>query len=116
MSKAPRKLCRLDELEDGESRGFPAPPGDFVGLFVVRQGKRVFAYVNSCPHIGVPLDWTPDEFLDAQGTHIQCSTHGALFRIEDGYCTKGPCTGETLTALGVELREGEAGVEVWVTA
>ena len=26
----------------------------------VRQGDRVHVYQNACPHIGTPLDWTPD--------------------------------------------------------
>ncbi len=54
-----RMLCRIDEIPDGTSKGFPPPPGGFTGLFAVRQGDAVFVYVNSCPHIGTPLDWTP---------------------------------------------------------
>lgn len=107
---AERKLCRLDEIAEGEARGFPGPPGDFVGLFAVRRGDAVHVYANSCPHLGVPLDWSPDEFLDATGTLIQCATHGALFRIADGTCVKGPCAGEALRALPAVVRDGE----VWV--
>lgn len=103
---AERALCRLDDIEDGEAKGFPAPPGEFLGLLAVRQGDEVRVYVNSCPHIGTPLDWVPDEFLDATGSFIQCATHGVHFRIEDGYCIKGPCAGESLEALASRVRDG----------
>jgi nitrite reductase/ring-hydroxylating ferredoxin subunit len=101
-----RVLCRLDELPDGDARGFPGPPGDFVGLVVVRRRDTVRVFRNSCPHLGVPLDWAPDEFLDATGTHLQCATHGALFRIDDGHCIKGPCIGESLAPVACHVRDG----------
>ena len=62
----PRPLCRVEDLADGAARGFPPAPGGFTGLFAVRQGDDMFVYVNSCPHIGTPLDWTPDRFLSAR--------------------------------------------------
>ena len=58
-----RTLCRLDEIPDGGARGFAAAPGGFIGLFAVRRGERVFVYVNSCPHVGLPLEPLPDRFL-----------------------------------------------------
>jgi naringenin degradation protein FdeD len=101
-----RALCRLDELADGASKGFPAPAGGFTGLFAVRQGDAVFVYVNSCPHIGTPLDWMPDRFLSADGRRIVCATHGADFRIEDGECLRGPCFGERLEAVMIQIKDG----------
>ncbi len=94
-----RVLCALEDIPDGQSKGFPAAPGGFMGLFAVRRGDRVWVYVNSCPHIGVPLDPVPDRFLDAKREHVLCSTHGARFRVEDGFCTTGPCYGESLEAV-----------------
>lgn len=99
-------LCRLDEIPDGESRGFPPAPGGFTGLFAVRRGAAVFVYVNSCPHVGLPLDPAPDRFLDARREAIVCSAHGARFRIEDGLCTSGPCHGESLEPVPARLDEG----------
>ena len=66
------------------------------GLMAVRQGERCIVYVNSCPHIGTPLDWTPDRFLSADGRRIVCATHGAEFQIADGLCIRGPCHGDRL--------------------
>ena len=97
-------LCHLDEIEDGGAKGFDLGPGkDPRDIFLVRQGRQVFAYVNSCPHVGTPLDWQPDRFLTADGSQIICATHGARFRIEDGYCLAGPCTGKALRTLSIRI-------------
>jgi nitrite reductase/ring-hydroxylating ferredoxin subunit len=69
-----RYLCRIEEIPEGGSKGFPAPPGRFTGLFAVRQGRDVFVYVNACPHLGTPLDWMPDRFLSTDGARIICAT------------------------------------------
>lgn len=101
-----RVLCRLDEIPDGGARGFGPAPGGFTGLFAVRHGDRVVVYVNACPHLGSPLDWTPDRFLSADGSHIVCATHGAEFRIRDGLCERGPCLGARLEAVMIEVKDG----------
>lgn len=101
-----RALCRLEDVPDGESRGFPPAPGAFCGLFAVRQGDALRVYVNACPHIGASLDWLPDRFLSADGSHIVCAIHGATFRIEDGVCTGGPCLGDRLEAVMIEIKDG----------
>lgn len=103
----PLHLCRLEELEDPGSRGFDGrsigTPWDF---FLVRDGQAVYGYRNNCPHTGAPLDWSPDRFLDLDKSFIQCAIHGALFRMEDGHCLRGPCTGQNLQAIPVRLEDG----------
>lgn len=106
LTKGLRLLCRLDEIPDGEARGFAAPPGGFTGLFAIRRGARVFAYVNSCPHIGLPLEPVPNRFLDRKKELIVCAAHGARFRVEDGECVSGPCLGDVLEAVPVTLLDG----------
>jgi nitrite reductase/ring-hydroxylating ferredoxin subunit len=101
-----RILCPLHDIPDGKARGFPGRPGGFMGLLAVRRGGAVFVYVNSCPHIGVPLEMMPDRFLDGAGRHILCSVHGASFRIEDGYCLSGPCMGDSLEAVPARIDAG----------
>lgn len=34
---------------------------------------------------------------------ILCSAHGARFRIEDGFCSSGPCYGESLEAVAARI-------------
>jgi nitrite reductase/ring-hydroxylating ferredoxin subunit len=101
-----RALCRVADIPDGGSKGFPPPPGGFTGLFAVRQDDAVFVYVNSCPHIGTPLDWMPDRFLSADGRRIVCATHGAEFRIADGACLRGPCFGDRLEPVMIQIEDG----------
>ncbi len=97
-----RVLCRLDAIPSPGSKGFTLGEGeDAVEIFVVRSAAGVRAYVNSCPHTGGPLDWTPDRFLTRDGKAILCATHGALFRIDDGYCLRGPCAGASLTPVPI---------------
>ncbi len=101
-----RLLCRVEDIPDGGAKGFPPAPGGFIGLFAVRQGGDVRVYVNSCPHIGVPLDWAPDRFLSHDRQRIICAMHGAEFRIADGLCTAGPCLGDRLEAVMIEIKDG----------
>jgi len=100
-----RVLCRLEDIPDGESKGFSAAPGAFTGLFAIRRGRQVWVYVNSCPHVGLPLDPVPDRFLDTKKVAIICAAHGARFRVEDGFCTSGPCYGESLEAVEARISE-----------
>lgn len=107
MSGTTLRLCALDEVPDDGSNGFlvETGPGRF-GAMVIRKAGRVFVYINSCPHVGAPLDLKPGQFLNRERSHILCTTHGALFRIDDGYCVSGPCAGASLMALGAEVRDG----------
>lgn len=102
------KLCALEDIPADGTEGFTAEiNGKPVAVFAARQGQQVFVYENLCPHIGTPLDVIPGEFLNDEGTHIECGTHLALFRIEDGYCTEGPCAGDYLTPIKAEVRESD---------
>jgi nitrite reductase/ring-hydroxylating ferredoxin subunit len=77
-----------------------------VRILAVRRGERVYGYRNECPHVGTPLDWVPDEFMDRERHHLVCSTHGAIFRVEDGLCLAGPCQGDSLEPFPVAVRDG----------
>jgi nitrite reductase/ring-hydroxylating ferredoxin subunit len=101
-----RALSRLEDLPDGSAKGFPPAPGGFTGLFAVRHGDAIFVYVNACPHIGTPLEWTADRFLSHDGSLIICATHGAEFRIADGECLRGPCFGERLEPVMIQIKDG----------
>jgi nitrite reductase/ring-hydroxylating ferredoxin subunit len=103
-----KRLCRLDEIDEGSSRGLTAScAGRLYDVFVVRKHGELNAYLNRCPHTGGPLDWVPDQFLSLDGQHIQCATHAALFRIDDGFCVAGPCRGQSLARLPVTIKDGE---------
>ena len=95
-------LCRLDELGNPGGREFTFGNGPgALEMFIVRNGEEVFGYLNTCPHAGAPLNWTSGQFLNPSRTLIQCASHGAQFRIEDGQCVSGPCIGDSLTPIAV---------------
>jgi nitrite reductase/ring-hydroxylating ferredoxin subunit len=103
-----QRLCRLDEMPQQGARGFRFGSGtDLRAVLVVRQAGALHGYVNSCPHLGTPLDFLPDRFLDRDGRHLLCSTHGARFRVTDGFCVDGPCEGKSLERIALRVDEGE---------
>lgn len=75
-------------------------------LILLRQGDRVEAFLNICPHAGRRLDWAPGRFLIDEG-FLVCAAHGACFSVPDGRCVSGPCRGQALTVVAVKVREGE---------
>jgi nitrite reductase/ring-hydroxylating ferredoxin subunit len=106
------RLCRLDEIADGDAKGFETANPDEPDFFVVRDGETVHGYLNDCPHWNAPLDFVPGRFMNREKGLIQCANHGARFRIETGECVFGPCLGEALTRVPVTVVDGE----VWLAA
>jgi nitrite reductase/ring-hydroxylating ferredoxin subunit len=102
-----KTLCPLESIPDPGAREFRAVvDGEKRRVFVVRKGGQVFGYVNSCPHVGAPLNLEDDKFLDLFQTSILCANHFALFDIESGACTRGPCNGRSLQPFPVEIQGG----------
>ncbi|MFM1886880.1 MAG: hypothetical protein RL026_2037 [Pseudomonadota bacterium] len=100
-------LCALAEVQDGGTRGFTLGDGDWPlrGL-VVRHGDTAVAFVNQCPHAGHRLNFLPDRFLTPDGGRILCLSHGAQFDKRSGECVAGPCVGEALRPIPVEVADG----------
>ena len=100
-------LGPIADIPDGGARGYVLQmrAGRFHG-FVVRRGDRVFGYVDRCPHMGVPMAQTLDDYLTPDGGLIACSWHSALFEIATGVCVGGPRMGQGLTRWPVELVDG----------
>ena len=101
------ELCALEEIPAIGGKGFVFGEGkERFPMFVIRRNDEVKGYLNECPHVGGPLDWVSDQFLDIEKTHILCATHGARFRIDNGLCISPPCPGALLTPVAVEVIEG----------
>ncbi|MGM9490329.1 Rieske (2Fe-2S) protein [Ideonella sp. YS5] len=99
-------LCRIDALADGSARGFDPLGRGHDTVFVVRQGGALHAYLDLCPHYGdTRLPWRKDAYLDAAGEAIVCAAHGARFDVATGRCTLGPCLGQSLKAVPLELND-----------
>ena len=115
MASATREkfVCRVEDVPDGEARGFAMPNEPIPrAIFIVRQGKKVYGYRNRCAHQGTPLDWKPDHFFNLAKTHLQCATHGAQFRIKDGYCIAGPCKGKSLESIPLRIEKEKVYLEI----
>ena len=100
-------LGPIDIIPDHTARNFVLElrAGRFHG-FVVRRGEQVDGYVDLCAHMAIPLAQKLDDYLTPDGSMIQCSWHGALYRIDDGECVGGPCVGAKLRPWPVTLRDG----------
>jgi nitrite reductase/ring-hydroxylating ferredoxin subunit len=100
-------LCQLDDLADGSARGFDPYHQGHDSVFVVRKGEAVFAYEDKCPHYqgATSLPWRKDAYLDSDGEFLVCAAHGAQFEITTGLCTAGPCLGESLTRVPLQVRD-----------
>ena len=100
-------LCELSLLPDPGARGFVLQIGEaYFHGFVVRRDGAVHGYVDRCPHAGLPLPQRLDVYLTLDESLIQCSWHGALFRIDDGVCVGGACAGARLTPWPVTVING----------
>lgn len=106
-------LFAVEEMIDGFCKTIQIADGSYTKeIFVVFKNSKYYVYSNSCPHTGSPLDWLPDQFLNLDKTLIQCATHHAMFRIEDGFCVSGPCAGQSLQQIPVGLVDGMVVIEV----
>ena len=98
----------LDSIEDGGFAEVEALlDGDAESLIVHRDGHDVRAWLNVCPHAGRRLDWAPGKFLKSKEGHLVCAAHGASFELSQGNCVAGPCRGDSLRAVAVEVRDGQ---------
>ena len=108
MSGIKRFLCKRSDVADGAARGIEIVHGAHRrDTVLVSRDGQLHAYVNSCPHQNTPLETFPDKFLNADGSLLICSMHGARFRVEDGFCISGPCEGRSLKAADVVIENGD---------
>ena len=104
---AVRVLARERELEECEAKRFRVVlDGVQRDAFVVRWRGRLYAYVNSCRHQSLPLDFGDAHFFDEACDRLVCCHHGARFEPATGLCTEGPCRGASLTPLALDVRDG----------
>ena len=111
-------VCREEELEAGVVRTAQLGHDDqgipIMALLLRDENGAIVAYRNLCRHLPVPLDGGTGEWLSEDRTHLVCGTHGATYRLHDGYCIEGPCEGLTLHRLPVRNQDGDLYVsDVW---
>ena len=105
------RLSALNDIADGGFAEVEATiDGDAEALVLYRAGDEVRAWLNVCPHAGRRLDWAPGQFLKSKDGYLVCAAHGASFELDRGDCVAGPCRGDALRAVQVQVRDGE----VWL--
>ncbi|MBL4612545.1 MAG: Rieske (2Fe-2S) protein [Emcibacter sp.] len=105
--KAGDIICALSDIEDGKAVEFSYQDGNEIKeIFIQRRGQEVYAYENSCPHAYLPLNMKKGIFTEKSGKYFMCQNHGALFDITNGACLAGPCNGQGLTPIEIELKDG----------
>jgi nitrite reductase/ring-hydroxylating ferredoxin subunit len=106
-------VCALSDIPSQRAKGFHLGiinengEPDSYPIVIVRWGRQVFGYRNKCPHHGAHLDWERDSFLDESGQRLMCGKHGSLFEIGTGRCSSGPCKGEHLEKVRLEVIDGD---------
>ncbi len=96
------KVGRLQDIEDGRGRVVEVG-GRELALF--RQGERVYALDNVCPHRGAAL-----AFGDVKGDTVFCPLHAWPFELETGACSEFPDV--CVQAFDVRVEGGDVVVEL----
>jgi len=98
------RLCSLTDLDaTGAKEVILDDAGVRLPVFVIKWRDGVLGYVNSCPHVRLPLNWREDMFFDISHTYLFCANHGAHFDPATGNCLRGPCKGQSLKSFAVRI-------------
>lgn len=113
-TKRLQPLTRLIDLPEGTARAFDPFDEGQPSMFIVRRGNRLYAYRDRCPHQGTRMAWRRDGYLNGARDRIVCYGHGAEFDIETGRCVYGPCPGQALEPVSLEVSaSGDVYVSGW---
>jgi nitrite reductase/ring-hydroxylating ferredoxin subunit len=97
-------LCTALELHEGQAQGFLPDEDGNDRLFIVCHQGALHAWRNACPHMaGAPMAWKRHAYLSPDGQHIMCHAHGARFESDTGLCVHGPCRGQYLQGVSLEI-------------
>ena len=106
-----KKLARTADLRDGGTLTFRFKrAGRTIDGFLARHDGAWVAYENLCQHLPVRLDAGSGRFFDGDGRHFVCQAHNATYEPLTGLCIRGPCEGQHLKRLKIEVTEDD----VWL--
>ncbi|HZV35701.1 MAG TPA: Rieske 2Fe-2S domain-containing protein [Verrucomicrobiae bacterium] len=105
------KVARADDVPEGGTLKFAfTQNGKPAEGFLARYKGRLVAYENRCRHLPLRLDFPDASLFDRDGAHFICQNHNAIYEPLTGLCVRGPCEGQSLRALPVEIVDGD----IWV--
>lgn len=102
-------ICGTLDFQSTEAREFQV---EGTSLILVHWCGAWYAYKNNCPHANWPLNIQPDVFFDTDQQFLQCSNHMALFDVVTGECKAGPCVGDRLTEVPLEIVDNQVFVNL----
>jgi nitrite reductase/ring-hydroxylating ferredoxin subunit len=107
------KIARAADIAEGGTLKFPFTCGGRPAEgFLARYQGQLVAYENQCRHLPLHLDFESGRFFTSEGDYFICQTHNAIYEPLTGLCVRGPCEGQSLKALKIEIIKGE----VWLLA
>jgi nitrite reductase/ring-hydroxylating ferredoxin subunit len=106
------KIARADEVAEGKAVkfSFQRDGGRLTEGFLARYQGQLVAYENRCRHLPVSLDFYSGNFFSPDGQSFICQNHNAIYEPLTGLCVRGPCEGQSLKALEIEVVDGD----VWL--
>ncbi|NVJ50409.1 MAG: Rieske (2Fe-2S) protein [Gammaproteobacteria bacterium] len=96
-------LCALNELSPYQPKIIALSMQQ--SCIVVQTNQQVNVFLNQCPHAAARLNFDSDAITALDGYHLYCQLHGAQFDPQTGYCSRGPCQGQSLTQLPCQIIE-----------
>ena len=105
------RVCAVDDLLPGRCVVVALPRvRDYIpreALVVRTDAGEIVAYRNECKHLPIPIDAMTRRFFTQDGKRLLCALHGAEYRVEDGFCVRGPCSGKSLERVDVVVDADE---------
>jgi len=99
-----RKVARWSELEERTIKGIEVN-GTVIALYKING--QVFATSEACSHDGCSLE----EFGEISADEIECTCHGARFKIKTGEVTRLPAL-KALTTYPARVEADDVLVEI----
>ena len=97
-------VAQVGEIELGTTKKFIRIVNDReTECFILNYNGKLFAYMNSCRHVPMTMDWVENQFLNEDGRYILCATHGAAYEPDTGECVFGPPCGQFLARIPLEI-------------
>ena len=115
MSDEPTEIVALDRIPEDSTFLFtvrdvgkdenPGENGHHREAILLHEDDDVVGWLNYCQHFThIRLD--KGSGAERRNGEVLCTNHGAMFDVESGLCTHGPCEGAYLEGIEVSAENG----------
>lgn len=107
MSAGAARIVDLEDVPEDSTFLFTVrdEEGDRREAIIIRHRDEVVGWLNYCQHFThIRLD--KGSGATRRDGEVLCTNHGAMFDVESGLCTHGPCEGAYLEAIDVTAENG----------